>query len=850
MKKIILITYFFIFFSTFLFAQNALFNLDQYKNFLSSHQNLTCEELLSMYDIGKFEAQVKNFPSSILYLDSVDQKYQLTSPEKNLLQKHGFMVTERVSNIDFTQMFLEIYNKDLPVFISSDAILNAFHRSYDLILKGVEIRILVPKLKELLTSLHNNLPQLENRYSSDNRLNMMLKDVDLYISIPLKMLDENTQPYFADNLANFNKIINYISFLQPQADPIFGGACRRMDYNQFKPRGHYTDSRHPELAGYFKAMIWLGRTELYLFPPVSGDFCSPTDEDVRRQIIDSFLISELINSGGVQNLFYEIERTIKAFVGEQDNVEYDQFNSVCHDIGAYSASDFLQDEKFTTFKNTLATKPFSGQKILSQLLISDPFSPESIKPASAFLLFGQRFVIDSYIASSVTFDRIIYNNAKITRMLPSLLDVLFSLGNSAAAQLLENELGKYKYSTNLASLRFLIESYPPEFWDYSIYNLWLNSIRSLNPPTDRSNLPSFMKTAAWWQQKMNTQLSSWTELRHDNLLYAKQSYSGMVGCSFPYGYVEPVPEFYRSMKHLAQKTLEKLNTLAVNDLDRMQYYFSKFQSTMDTLETIAIKEIEGNEFSNLEKSFLKRVAYIYPVCGAVPDGWYPKLIYSDSEIGEANKNDLLVADYHTSGTDEFGNLVGWVKHAGTGRINLCTVVANLPGTGDVVFAGPVSSYYEYTTTNFLRLSDEDWQSSYLIKSFRPDWVNIYLANEKGEIKEAGSQLITDVNEENRNTSTIPTETIILQNFPNPFNSETTIHFTVPSELSNSLTELLIYNVNGELIKSLIKREIPSGHYLVRWNGTNEFNNTVSSGVYFYNLKIGNRQATGKMNLLK
>ena len=49
-----------------------------------------------------------------------------------------------------------------------------------------------------------------------------------------------------------------------------------------------------------------------------------------------------------------------------------------------------------------------------------------------------------------------------------------------------------------------------------------------------------MQTAAFWQKMMNTQFSSWTELRHDNLLYAKQSYSGGTICSYPYGYVEPI----------------------------------------------------------------------------------------------------------------------------------------------------------------------------------------------------------------------------------------------------------------------------------------------------------------------
>ena len=95
---------------------------------------------------------------------------------------------------------------------------------------------------------------------------------------------------------------------------------------------------------------------------------------------------------------------------------------------------------------------------------------------------------------------------KVMRMLPSTLDVLFALGNNAADQLLKPDLDQYKYSSNLSALRYLIDSYDPGFWQSTIYDGWLNSIRALNPPADRSSLPPFMQTAAWWQEKMNTQL--------------------------------------------------------------------------------------------------------------------------------------------------------------------------------------------------------------------------------------------------------------------------------------------------------------------------------------------------------
>ena len=120
-------------------------------------------------------------------------------------------------------------------------------------------------------------------------------------------------------------------------------------------------------------------------------------------------------------------------------------------------------------------------------------------------------------------------------------------------------------------------SYDDDFWESSIYNLWLKMIRSLSPPdpASRETLPLFMQTSGWGLEKMNTQLSSWAELRHDNLLYAKQSYSGGGSCIYPCGYVEPIPEFYRILKRTAEVAKEKFSALneISSDNDRIIAYF-------------------------------------------------------------------------------------------------------------------------------------------------------------------------------------------------------------------------------------------------------------------------------------
>ncbi|KAF0142059.1 MAG: hypothetical protein FD122_1146 [Stygiobacter sp.] len=835
-----------LFLSSCLFAQSAKFNLNDYKTFLANHKNLTYSEMANMYNTGTFRGKVPFFPTEAKYLDSIKIKYEMTADETGLLNKNGFVVTERNSSYNMRNMLADIWQKDLPVFISTDLIHNAFHQSYDAILKQLEIDFIIPKLGELLLNLHSKLNELDKKYSANAGMKNSLQDVDLYLSVALKLLDKTYQPYYETTIEEVNQIQTYVNSLGFVEVPLFSESRRKMDYSQFKVRGHYTDQQFPQLAKYFQSMIWLGRTELYLIAPQSADSVA-TKEDVQRQIIDSYLISELLTLSGSQELLDGIEKAIQAFVGEQDNVTVEQLRSVFTAANIVKCENLLGEENVKRFQDTLVTKPFSEQRILSQLLESDPMSPEQIKPASAFLLFGQRFVIDSYVTGNVVFDRI---PNKITRMLPSTLDILFSLGNSASVQLLQPEIEKYKYASNLAALRYLIDSYGNEFWDNSIYNLWLNSIRSLNPPVERNNLPAYMQTAAWWQQKINSQLSSWTELRHDNILYAKQSYTGMAGCSYPYGYVEPVPVFYQSMKNLALKTIDKLSQLSV-DMKVQKEYFKQFSSLMDTLGTIAQKELSNQVLSEAEKKFLRSVLSVEPAgCGGSYNGWYQtRLLYSHPSVF-GNLGKKIVADYHTAPTDEFGNIVGWVKHAGTGFPNLCVVVANLPSVGDVAFAGPVSSYYEYTTTNFTRINDDEWLKGYLVKAQRPDWVNSYLATSTGSKRNIGAELLTDI-EEVHNQEKLPNSyEILVSNYPNPFNPETNIVFTVPFKLSNQFTELNIYDISGKQIKKLIAKELPAGNYITQWDGTNQQSQKVSSGIYLFRVSIGNHSAAGKMNMLK
>ncbi len=833
------------------------FDLNLYQEFLQNHQNMQTQDLLDMHPAGIFEDNLNLNYQDVFYLDSINAKYNLTEYEKSLIQNHGFMVTQRLSQKSFGEILLDIHHNDLPVFVSTDAILYAYHVSYDRILREVELGYLIDKVSTLLASLRNSFPQIVSNYSSEPEMQQMLKDVDLYLTVGAKLIGQNISPYYPENTVIIDTVISRVmdanSFYN---DTLFSSNCVAHDYSQFKPRGHYDSDEYPELRQYFRAMMWLGRIELYLIKPsIPSPDCWPqTKADIQRQIIDANLVYELFGLANVFSDYEEIEDVIKFFVGEQDNVTLDNMDFLRNAVQLTNASQLLDTLKVQEFQDTLRNQSFAYQLILSQLLKGNPIAGDSLVPASSFLMFGQRYVDDSYVTASVVYDRITYMGDRVCRLFPSTLDPMFALGNNAAAQLLIPELDEYHYGTNLAALRYLFDSFPSEYWETSMYKRWLGYIKTLNPPEDRSTLPRFMTTAAYWQEKLNTQLSSWAELRHDNLLYAKQSYTGIGICSYPYGYVEPFPELYGALKNTGSFGYNYFQNISFLQGDLKQNildYFTNLQFTCDTLQSISEKELADIPLTPEETAFLKNMMFeMSTYTGIVYDGWYPKIIYQDEAYGFEGVIDAnyIVADIHTTPSTCGGAIMGWVMHAGTGPVDAGVFIAKIPGGQECAFIGPVLSYREYTTTGFLRLTDDEWSSDYLFSSGRPDWVNLYLADSTGGSMGEGGKLLTSVKREDNSNEL--SDYLTVSNYPNPFNPSTIIQFTVPYDLSNENAELIIYDIQGQVVKHIVNQVLPAGNYVSKWYGKNDYGNDVASGIYIYRLRIAGRQAVGKMNLIR
>jgi len=824
--------------------------VEAYRQFVETHQNMDGGELMQLHDAGIFLNQIPAQTQNPLYLDSIAIKYQLTDYEKSLIEKNGFMVSERLKTTTLGDALRDIFFKDLPLFISTDAILHSLHVSYDRILKDTELGYIIPKLTDILDKLQKQIPTLKIQYANKPGMTKSLEDVDLYIGLANRLLIGQNSFTFSGNIQKADTLIEKIKSLKMESVFLFSENCRKYDFSQLKVRGHYTDEMEPKLGKYFQAMMWLGRTEIYLAPPRSKAMdCNPqTLSDIQRQIIDALLISKLMNLAGVQSSFDEIDGIIEFFVGKSDNVTLNNLAYLQDKLQITDPSELLDTSRVTDFQNELKKNDFAYQRILSQVLTSSEV--DSIVPASSFLLLGQRFIVDSYVFSQVVYDRIKYKNEFIRRMLPNSLDILFALGNDASAQLLQTELEQYHYSTNLASQRYLVDAYSDEFWNSSMYNSWLNAIRAINPQKDREQLPPFMQTAAYWQSKMNTQLASWAQLRHDNLLYAKQSYTGYPVCSYPYVYVEPFPAFYKNLKSYASLALQKFQSTSFGNAyykEHIIYYFNNLLAISDTLEIIAQKELNKELLTDIEKHFLRTtlsLAEETPYFHREFDGWFSKLFYGKGleEFDFDEINHFVVADVHTVPSEKM------VKHVGTGPFNLGVWIANNDENKPVAFVGPALSYHEYTSTNFLRLTDEEWKAQYLCASPRPSFVNSYLADSSGNTRGNGAMLFTSIERNDNPVSGM--NYLVAQNYPNPFNPSTIISFSIPDLMAKQNVSLKIYSINGELIKTFFEKDLPAGNYVTRWDGTNETGTAVPSGVYLYKVTAGNNFVTGKMSLVK
>jgi hypothetical protein len=272
------------------------------------------------------------------------------------------------------------------------------------------------------------------------------------------------------------------------------------------------------------------------------------------------------------------------------------------------------------------------------------------------------------------------------------------------------------YTDQFAKIQKVVSGYDEATWTQNLYWSWLYTFRPLlAPKAPESGYPSFMTNDAWTRKDLNTVLGSWTELKHDTILYAKQVMAE-AGAEMPErvkGYVEPYPDFYGRIAALIQMTQEGLSSRGLLD-DSVKDPLASLADLAGQLRTISEKELRNEALTDDEYDLIQNYgAYIehLTISAADMDGeGRPFLEDQDS---------ALAADVAT------GN--GAVLEQATGHPTAMYVV--VPIDGKLVIArGGVYSHYEFVVGADSRLTDEAWKQQLNDNKAPPlpDWTGLFL----------------------------------------------------------------------------------------------------------------------------
>jgi hypothetical protein len=155
----------------------------------------------------------------------------------------------------------------------------------------------------------------------------------------------------------------------------------------------------------------------------------------------------------------------------------------------------------------------------------------------------------------------------------------------------------------------------------------------------------------------------------------------------------------------------------------------------------------------------------------------------------------------------------------------------------------IDEYNIYRDGEYLNSTNE----LYYMDGNVPLGTHEYYVTAKYDEYESGPSNIIVVEMTETDISLVPLVTELKGNYPNPFNPTTIISYSLKE---NAKVLLNIYNLKGQKVKTLVHEVLPAGEHSVVWDGKNTNNKAVATGIYFYDLKVGNYEKARKMLLIK
>jgi hypothetical protein len=622
-------------------------------------------------------------------LDLIERRFHLRPAERALLRRQGLVVLDRLAFGNPALAYHEIYQSQVPIYISVDSIFHALFASHDGLLADLESKQLLPRLERVLSRLSDALPAAAGSgggaasYPDD-----VAADLDLYLAVSRALLSGNAPtarlPRTAGStVAQATSLVAQARAASALSMVELFGRARMVDFTVYAPRGHYT--RTPELTRFFLAATWLSRLELNLVSRSSRSSAPgivPDPRETPREAMLALALADLVERAGVAAEVASLDRAWAVLAGHREDLSPAELTRLrqtariaqLRDAGAF---DRLKAAIGDRYQRTARTH----------------YMPQgsTVLPAIATFL-GPRIVADSAATRPLVHadlpDR--YNLGAA--------DIAFALGQDRALAYLANDLRAHRgLKEALGKARGIAHRTPvgPD-----LYSLWLDAIRRLarKPAGVR---PSYMATRAFADLRLNSTVAAFGQLRHNHVLVAAASYDEG-GCAIPDGYVEPAPEVYRALAAYARAGIRSMAELDPKDALGGIGYFKRVGSILRALEAIARAELSGQPLSADARRFLSMVVEISDMGRGTGDpptytGWYFDLFRVREE---GLKSASFLADYYTS-----TNLPG-IAYVGVYGMRLGVFVIDVGGPPRVVI-GPVTSAFQHLGPLSRRLSDDD-----------------------------------------------------------------------------------------------------------------------------------------------
>ena len=677
--------------------------------------------------------------SQVSYYDQVKQEFSFTAQQETMLRNYGFTVVQMENansseyDFDLSQRFEDfyfrkVYGRDLPVFVTTDSVLHLFHVVFDCSLRIAEDRTLYPMIYGITQyAFEKSLHDYSEIQHDNSATYWAIRNATVYFAVAMSLISGENATVPSELAPDLNFFLNEIYRDEPQfvryaATWVYPGNGLEVEYDftQFTVRGHYLGV--PKLEQYFRTMMWYGN-----FPV----FVPRSDETYNWSLshIDDAAIVYARDILKQDQTYFDNWMTLynvtSALVGESDSINPVSLEAALHN--AFGDRDHYLDvvvsqNGLTALRAELA-KPQYEQRILGQALVSG--AEVQIRFPIVFQFMGQRYVPDSFMFQMLCWDKTGYNSFHGRRLMPKSLDVFAVLGSERAYQLLTPDYGYENYTKNMAALKNKFENLTEDEWTHSSYMSWIHSLQSLINLDYNASYPEFMRNLAWKDEKLNTVSGSWAQLRHDTLLYAKQTYIPALICSYPEAFVEPNPTFYSRMQKLIERTMEAINILPSGSVaPAILSSLAKIKNATQQLEVISIKELNRQLLTNVETDFIKTI--VWNCASGGPSGWYVDTIHAIAD--SANYTSLLnvpvIADVATFPPGDIYD-PPQILHVAVGYVNALIVLYPLINGTFVAAVGPVFSYYEFPLIGTKRLNDDEWKTMLTFNNrtvYLPEWV--------------------------------------------------------------------------------------------------------------------------------